>query len=83
MTLRQRTLDSAMRNVGKLKAAVDKCKATDASRLRAEYDRLIGGLQARPPPAAPFPKPSHMPADAADAVSCLRACIWAPAPGRP
>ena len=32
VTLRQRTLDSALRNVGKLKAAVDKCKATDAQR---------------------------------------------------
>jgi uncharacterized protein YaiI (UPF0178 family) len=47
VTLRQRTLDSAMRNVGKLKAAVDKCKATDAQRLRAEYDRLLGGLHVR------------------------------------
>lgn len=46
VTLRQRTLDSALRNVGKLKAAVDKCKATDAQRLRNEYDRLLGGLQA-------------------------------------
>ena len=46
VTLRERTLDSALRNVAKLKAAVDKCKATDAQRLRSEYDRLIGGLQA-------------------------------------
>ena len=50
VTLRERTLDSALRNVAKLKAAVDKCKATDAQRLRSEYDRLIGGLQARPSP---------------------------------
>ena len=49
VTLRERTLDSALRNVAKLKAAVDKCKATDAQRLRSEYDRLIGGLQARAP----------------------------------
>lgn len=45
VTLRKQTLDSAMRNVGKLKAAVDKCKATDEQRLKAEYQRLIGGLQ--------------------------------------
>ena len=45
VTLRRQTLDSAMRNVGKLKAAVDKCKATDEQRLKAEYQRLIGGLQ--------------------------------------
>ncbi|KAK9916757.1 hypothetical protein WJX75_006598 [Coccomyxa subellipsoidea] len=47
VTLRRQTLDSAMRNVGKLKAAVDKCKATDEQRLKAEYQRLIGGLQER------------------------------------
>ena len=34
-----------MRNVGKLKAAVDKCKETDAQRLTNEYQRLVGGLQ--------------------------------------
>lgn len=45
VTLRRQTLDSAMRNVGKLKAAVDKCKATDEQRLKAEYQRLVGGLQ--------------------------------------
>ena len=45
VTLRKRTLDGAMRNVGKLKAAVDKCKDTDAQRLTNEYKRLVGGLQ--------------------------------------
>lgn len=45
MTLRKQTLDGAMRNVGKLKAAVDKCKETDAQRLTNEYKRLVGGLQ--------------------------------------
>ena len=34
-----------MRNVGRLKAAVDKCKDTDAQRLTNEYKRLVGGLQ--------------------------------------
>ncbi|CAK0735965.1 hypothetical protein CVIRNUC_000669 [Coccomyxa viridis] len=47
VTLRKRTLDGAMRNVGKLKAAVDKCKDTDAQRLTNEYKRLVGGLQER------------------------------------
>ena len=45
VTLRKQTLDGAMRNVGKLKAAVDKCKETDAQRLTNEYQRLVGGLQ--------------------------------------
>jgi hypothetical protein len=45
VTLRRQTLDSALRNVRRLKDAVDKCKATDAERLRGEYQRLIGGLQ--------------------------------------
>ena len=45
VTLRKQTLDGAMRNVGKLKAAVDKCKETDADRLTKEYQCLVGGLQ--------------------------------------
>lgn len=48
VTLRKQTLDGAMRNVGKLKAAVDKCKETDAKRLTSEYQRLVGGLQVFP-----------------------------------
>lgn len=48
VTLRKQTLDGAMRNVGKLKAAVDKCKETDAQRLTNEYQRLVGGLQVFP-----------------------------------
>ena len=48
VTLRKQTLDGAMRNVGKLKAAVDKCKETDATRLTNEYKRLVGGLQVIP-----------------------------------
>ncbi|KAK9823916.1 hypothetical protein WJX72_006337 [[Myrmecia] bisecta] len=45
VNLRQQTLDAAGRNLGRLRVAVDKAKATDASRLRAEYDRLVSGLQ--------------------------------------
>ena len=48
VTLRKQTLDGAMRNVGKLKAAVDRCKETDATRLTNEYKRLVGGLQVFP-----------------------------------
>lgn len=48
VTLRKQTLDGAMRNVGRLKAAVDRCKETDAQRLTNEYKRLVGGLQVRP-----------------------------------
>jgi hypothetical protein len=48
VTLRKQTLDGAMRNVGRLKAAVDRCKETDAQRLTNEYKRLVGGLQVWP-----------------------------------
>ena len=45
MNLRQQTLDAASRNIGRLKAAIERVKATDADRLRDEYNRLVSGLQ--------------------------------------
>ena len=46
MNIRQQTLDAASRNIGRLRAAIDRVKATDANRLRDEYNRLVSGLQA-------------------------------------
>jgi DNA excision repair protein ERCC-2 len=52
VALRPAALEAAARNVRRLKDAVDRAKATDAARLRAEYDRLLGGLRgALPAPA--------------------------------
>ena len=45
VALRPASLEAASRNVRRLKAAIDRSKATDAARLRAEYDRLLGGLR--------------------------------------
>ena len=45
VNLRQQTLDAASRNIGRLKAAIERVKATDADRLRDEYNRLVSGLQ--------------------------------------
>ncbi|KAK9840775.1 hypothetical protein WJX81_004020 [Elliptochloris bilobata] len=47
VTMRKHTLEAAARNVLKLRAAVDKCKQTDANRLTTEYNRLVAGLQER------------------------------------
>ena len=47
MNIRQQTLDAATRNIGRLRSAIDRVKATDANRLRDEYNRLVSGLQAR------------------------------------
>ncbi len=41
VTLRQQTLDSASRNIGRLNSAIEHSKATDAQRLRDEYQRLV------------------------------------------
>ena len=41
VNLRQHTLDGALRNVGRLKSAIETVKRTDANRLRQEYDRLV------------------------------------------
>ena len=46
--MRKHTLEAAARNVIKLRAAVDKCKSTDANRLMTEYTRLVAGLQVPP-----------------------------------
>lgn len=48
MNIRQQTLDNAVRNIGRLKAAIERTKATDADRLRNEYNRLVSGLQVLP-----------------------------------
>ena len=47
VNIRSQTLDSAARNIGALNRAVDRAKATDEGRLRAEYNRLVQGLQAQ------------------------------------
>lgn len=47
VNLRQQTLDGANRNLARLSAAVDRVKATDADRLKAEYRRLVSGLRER------------------------------------
>jgi DNA excision repair protein ERCC-2 len=49
VALRPAALEAAARNVRRLKAAIDRSKATDAARLRAEYDRLLGGLRGAMP----------------------------------
>ncbi len=41
VNLRQHTLDGALRNVSRLKSAIETVKRTDANRLRQEYDRLV------------------------------------------
>ena len=46
VSLRPATVDGAARGVRSLTAAVEKAKATDAGRLRAEYDRLVAGMSA-------------------------------------
>eukprot|EP00884_Botryococcus_braunii_P019385 jgi/Botrbrau1/612/Bobra.0161s0008.1 len=47
VNLRQHTLDAAGRNIGKLRSAIERVKATDSARLTAEYNRLVSGLQAQ------------------------------------
>lgn len=44
VNIRQQTLDAASRNLGRLSAAIERSKATDAQRLREEYQRLVSGL---------------------------------------
>lgn len=45
VNLRQQTLESASRNIGKLNSAIERVKATDAQRLTDEYRRLVSGFQ--------------------------------------
>lgn len=44
INLRQATLEGAQRNITRLQHAVERAKATDADRLRNEYQRLVSGL---------------------------------------
>eukprot|EP00232_Nephroselmis_pyriformis_P011466 CAMPEP_0182884768 /NCGR_PEP_ID=MMETSP0034_2-20130328/19199_1 /TAXON_ID=156128 /ORGANISM="Nephroselmis pyriformis, Strain CCMP717" /LENGTH=743 /DNA_ID=CAMNT_0025017989 /DNA_START=145 /DNA_END=2373 /DNA_ORIENTATION=+ len=44
VNIRQQTLDAAGRSLSKLGTAIEKSKASDASRLREEYRRLVSGL---------------------------------------
>ncbi|KAL4423122.1 hypothetical protein ABPG77_004805 [Micractinium sp. CCAP 211/92] len=46
VNLRQQTLDSAGRNIATLRREIERVKETDAGRLKAEYQRLLSGLQA-------------------------------------
>ncbi|KAJ8642962.1 hypothetical protein MRB53_004710 [Persea americana] len=47
VSVRRQTLDGATRNLNKLAQEIDRFKATDAGRLRAEYNRLVEGLAQR------------------------------------
>jgi DNA excision repair protein ERCC-2 len=47
VNIRAQTLETATRNIGALSQKVERAKATDEGRLRAEYDRLVQGLQAQ------------------------------------
>ncbi|KAK9086714.1 hypothetical protein Syun_029108 [Stephania yunnanensis] len=47
VSVRQQTLDGALRNINRIEREIDRLKATDAGRLRAEYNRLVEGLAQR------------------------------------
>ncbi|KAI3840738.1 hypothetical protein MKX03_026633 [Papaver bracteatum] len=47
VSVRQQTLEGATRNLSKMSHEIDRFKATDANRLRAEYNRLVEGLAQR------------------------------------
>ncbi|XP_068658392.1 general transcription and DNA repair factor IIH helicase subunit XPD [Aristolochia californica] len=47
VSVRQQTLDGATRNLNKMAQEIERFKATDAGRLRAEYNRLVEGLAQR------------------------------------
>ncbi|KAH0916872.1 hypothetical protein HID58_031318 [Brassica napus] len=47
VSVRRVTLEGANRNLNKIRQEIDRFKATDAGRLRAEYNRLIEGLALR------------------------------------
>mmetsp|Transcript_34561 Transcript_34561/g.97475 ORF Transcript_34561/g.97475 Transcript_34561/m.97475 type:complete len:753 (+) Transcript_34561:3-2261(+) len=47
VNLREQTLNTAARNIGRLNRAIEQAKATDADRLRQEYQRLVQGLVAQ------------------------------------
>lgn len=47
VSVRRQTLEGATRNLSKMSQEIDRLKATDADRLRSEYNRLVDGLAQR------------------------------------
>ena len=47
VNLRPQTMDNAGRNLTSLNRAIERAKATDERRLRAEYERLVSGMSAQ------------------------------------
>ncbi|KAJ9696206.1 hypothetical protein PVL29_008448 [Vitis rotundifolia] len=47
VSVRRQTLEGATRNLSKMAQEINRFKATDAGRLRAEYNRLVDGLAQR------------------------------------
>ncbi|XP_057483944.1 LOW QUALITY PROTEIN: general transcription and DNA repair factor IIH helicase subunit XPD-like [Actinidia eriantha] len=47
VSVRNQTLEGATRNLNKMSQEIERFKATDAGRLRAEYNRLVEGLAQR------------------------------------
>ncbi|XP_078161794.1 RAD3-like DNA-binding helicase protein [Carex rostrata] len=47
VSIRKQTLEGAARNLTQMSQQIDRLKATDAGRLRAEYNRLVQGLAQR------------------------------------
>ncbi|KAK9018242.1 hypothetical protein V6N11_001220 [Hibiscus sabdariffa] len=47
VSIRRQTLEGATRNLSRISQEIDGFKATDASRLRTEYNRLVEGLALR------------------------------------
>ncbi|WRX10965.1 ATP-dependent helicase [Theobroma cacao] len=47
VSVRRQTLEGATRNLNRISQEIDRFKATDASRLRSEYNRLVEGLALR------------------------------------
>ncbi|CAL5425255.1 unnamed protein product [Camellia sinensis] len=47
VSVRSQTLEGATRNLNKMSHEIERFKATDAGRLRAEYNRLVEGLAQR------------------------------------
>ncbi|KMT07807.1 hypothetical protein BVRB_6g146200 [Beta vulgaris subsp. vulgaris] len=47
VSVRRQTLEGATRNISRMSQEIDRFKATDAGKLRAEYSRLVEGLAQR------------------------------------
>ncbi|XP_071716264.1 general transcription and DNA repair factor IIH helicase subunit XPD isoform X2 [Rutidosis leptorrhynchoides] len=47
VSVRRQTIEGARRNLSKMSKEIDRFKASDAGRLRAEYNRLVEGLAQR------------------------------------